>query len=160
MMKNSTSSITVSSSSSINGIANGSVVTEGTDKGENSSSKSTSSSVVFENGFEPNFEWKVFEKLCKSSKQKGTEQSEAELTYMLELLAKADALEWIYLLCIMRQDVKLFNTLLLNELHNQKRMVKFLENVREGTSRLYFWCENRCPAYRPIFQIFKEFVDH
>lgn len=42
----------------------------------------------------------VFEKLYEKSKVKGTEESEAELIFMLDWLAKCDCLEWIFLVGI------------------------------------------------------------
>ncbi|KAI1703786.1 RIC1 domain-containing protein [Ditylenchus destructor] len=138
---------------------NGVVPAMSSEKDDMSSTCSTYSFAI-DNGYDMNLSWKVFEKLWKKIRQKGTEQSEAELNHMMDLLAKADALEWIYLLCIMRQDVKMFNAKLLNELHNQKRLEKFLDNIREGTTKLYLWAESRCPAYKPILSVFKEFADH
>ncbi|KAI1701266.1 RIC1 domain-containing protein [Ditylenchus destructor] len=158
------------SNTSLSSISNGSTLAPGfningvvpamsSEKDDMSSTCSTYSFAI-DNGYDMNLSWKVFEKLWKKIRQKGTEQSEAELNHMMDLLAKADALEWIYLLCIMRQDVKMFNAKLLNELHNQKRLEKFLDNIREGTTKLYLWAESRCPAYKPILSVFKEFADH
>lgn len=79
--------------------------------------------------------------MCQKSKVKGTEQSEIELNFIMNWLSDTDALEWIYFLCILKQDLKTFNEKLLNELNNQKRLALFLKNVREGTSSIYAWAE-------------------
>ena len=85
----------------------------------------------------------MFEKLCVGPRVKGAKEADLELTYLLSWLNKTDALEWIYLLCIMKQEATSFQEKLLGELHDEKRMEVFISRVRGGTRHLLEWAETR-----------------
>ena len=90
---------------------------------------------------------------------KGTRESEIELDHILEVLLQTDALEWIFFLCILKQDAKIFQQKLLSELHNQKRLAIFMDRVNDGTGHLLDWAETKCSAYVPVINVFKQFLD-
>lgn len=81
--------------------------------------------------------------MYENSKVRGTKQSEVELNFIINCLSETDALEWLFLLCILKQDVKTFKQKLHNELKNQKRLALFLTNVRDGTFNLYAWAKEK-----------------
>ncbi|KAH7723507.1 Protein R06F6.8 a [Aphelenchoides avenae] len=105
------------------------------------------------------FDWRVFEKLYEKSKVKGTEESEAELVFMLDWLAKCDCLEWIFFLCLLRQDVYFLNQQLLKHVDNINKLCAFFVTVKKGMECLVHWALGSCPPYVAILQFFRHFLE-
>uniref|UniRef100_A0A183BVV3 Protein RIC1 homolog n=1 Tax=Globodera pallida TaxID=36090 RepID=A0A183BVV3_GLOPA len=105
--------------------------------------------------------WKVLEKFCSDSKVRGTAQTEAEMAFVLDILQKTEAFEWIFLLCILCQDIRQVKERILTPMQRlpegRLRMEQFLKRVRAGTQQLFQWAQFACPAYSTVMRVFKEF---
>uniref|UniRef100_A0A914H3U2 Protein RIC1 homolog n=1 Tax=Globodera rostochiensis TaxID=31243 RepID=A0A914H3U2_GLORO len=104
--------------------------------------------------------WEVLEKFCSDSKVRGTAQTEAEMAFVLDILQKTEAFEWIFLLCILCQDIRQVKERILTPMQRlpegRLRMEQFLKRVRAGTQELFQWALFACPAYSTVMRVFKD----
>ncbi|KAK0393210.1 hypothetical protein QR680_000098 [Steinernema hermaphroditum] len=85
-------------------------------------------------------DWQGFERICGESTARGTEESESELVFMLDIFHGARYLEWTYLICVMLRDVgKLADLLSFDVL---RKSAKTLARLRSANMELVKWAES------------------
>ncbi|TMS40173.1 hypothetical protein L596_006586 [Steinernema carpocapsae] len=128
-------------------IENGVIVDIGADSDEPSDTVSNADS-----------DWQGFERICGESTARGTEESESELVFMLDILYKAGYLEWTYLICVMLRDVgRLAECLSYDVLMKSGRS---LLHLRAANEELVKWADSSCAGYKTLFLAFDRYLSY
>jgi hypothetical protein len=102
----------------------------------------------------------VLEKIAETPRGKKDEkvstQADDELSYIFCQLQRAEAFEWLFLLTILRRDIRLFNEQVLGQMRElpdqAKRFERFLDKIRAGTRELYLWAQTRWLVFQHYFR--------
>ncbi|CAH1775600.1 unnamed protein product [Owenia fusiformis] len=85
---------------------------------------------------------------------KGPQQSEVELRYLLQVMLEAGCLEWSLLISLVLRDamavVRTVNTASLTE-----TPLEIIARMREGLSFIELWADTECLGYKPFLQAIK-----
>lgn len=88
--------------------------------------------------------------LSQEIANKGPQQSELELRYLLQIMLEAGCLEWGLLISIVLRDalavVRTVNTASMTD-----TPLEIVGRMREGLSYLELWSDTECVGYRPFF---------
>lgn len=121
--------------------------------GEVSSRPASPSSASGETLSNAESDWEGLERICGEAAARGTQESEIELKFMLEMMYEAGCADWTLLLCLLRRDFSFLN---------KRVTIKFLQasgpdtlqHLRRGFEQLAVWANSSCFGYRALIAAF------
>ncbi|OZC11803.1 hypothetical protein X798_00984, partial [Onchocerca flexuosa] len=100
-------------------------------------------------------DWEGFEKICGEVAARGTQESELELKYMMDIMYEACCASWALLLCLLRRDVSF-----LNKYFSQKFLQSCgpdtVNELHKGLEQLQNWASISCFGYRTLIDTYKK----
>uniref|UniRef100_A0A915Q7R5 Protein RIC1 homolog n=1 Tax=Setaria digitata TaxID=48799 RepID=A0A915Q7R5_9BILA len=116
--------------------------------------QSTLSTVSAESLSNSGSDWEGFEKICGEVAARGTQESELELKYMLDVMYEAGCASWTLLLCLLRRDVSFLSK------HFSQKFVQScgpdtINELHKGLEQLQNWASNSCFGYRTLIDAYK-----
>lgn len=85
---------------------------------------------------------------------KGPQQAELELTYLLQIMLEAGCLEWALIVAVVLRDslavIRTVNTASMTD-----TPLDMVARMREGLSYLELWADTECLAYKPFLRTIK-----
>ncbi|KAL3993953.1 RIC1 family protein [Acanthocheilonema viteae] len=99
-------------------------------------------------------DWEGFEKICGEVAARGSQESELELKYMLDVMYEAGYASWTLLLCLLRRDLSFLSK------HFSKSFVQScgpdtMNELHKGLEQLQNWASVSCFGYRTLIDAYK-----
>uniref|UniRef100_A0A1I7VEJ0 Protein RIC1 homolog n=1 Tax=Loa loa TaxID=7209 RepID=A0A1I7VEJ0_LOALO len=99
-------------------------------------------------------DWEGFEKICGEIAARGSQESELELKYMLDIMYEAGCVSWTLLLCLLRRDVSFLSK------HFSHKFVQscgpdIVNELHTGLEQLQNWASINCFGYRALIDAYK-----
>ncbi|CAG9534420.1 unnamed protein product [Cercopithifilaria johnstoni] len=98
-------------------------------------------------------DWEGFEKICGEVAARGSQESELELKYMLDVMYEAGCASWTLLLCLLRRDVSF-----LSKHFSQKFLQSCgpdtVDELHKGLEQLQNWASISCFGYRALIDAY------
>lgn len=99
-------------------------------------------------------DWEGLERICGEAAARGTQESEVELKFMLELMYGAGCADWTLLLCLLRRDFAFLNKRI------TLKFIEFcgadtIERLLSGFEQLALWANSSCFGYRTLIVAFE-----
>ncbi|CAJ0585488.1 unnamed protein product, partial [Mesorhabditis spiculigera] len=112
------------------------------------------------NGATPSASYDIsaVEVLCGPAAARGSETSDSQLMHMIRLFEQAQAVDWIFLLCLVRRDSQTLRGFL-NISTARNFPGDTLARLRSGSEDLMVWAQQMCPGYLPILQVFVAHIE-
>ncbi|XP_070196078.1 guanine nucleotide exchange factor subunit RIC1-like [Littorina saxatilis] len=92
--------------------------------------------------------------LSQEVASKGPQQSELELTYVLQIMLEAGCLEWALIVAVVLRDslavIRTVNTASMTD-----TPLDMVARMREGLSYLELWADTQCMGYKPFLHTIK-----
>lgn len=116
--------------------------------------QSTLSTVSAESCSNSCSDWEGFEKICGEVAARGSQESELELKYMLDVMYEAGCASWTLLLCLLRRDVSFLSK------HFSQKFVQncspdTMNELHKGLEQLQNWASINCFGYRTLIDAYK-----
>lgn len=107
--------------------------------------------------------WVCYDSVKNSDGRVNGLSKEAEISFVFSQLLHANAFEWAYFICLLRQnqDIQAFCSKLFNGIEGPDRnanLNNFVKNVSPGTEELIKWATEQCSAYVPVLTAFSDFM--
>ncbi|VDN58497.1 unnamed protein product [Dracunculus medinensis] len=94
-------------------------------------------------------DWEGLEKICGEVAARGSQESEIELKFMLDIMYETHCSDWTFLLCLLRRDFVFFNRYFNMEFLN-KCGSDSLQRLHTGVEELKNWANNSWYASSPL----------
>uniref|UniRef100_A0A0R3RI92 Protein RIC1 homolog n=1 Tax=Elaeophora elaphi TaxID=1147741 RepID=A0A0R3RI92_9BILA len=99
-------------------------------------------------------DWEGFEKICGEIAARGSQESELELKYMLDVMYESGCASWTLLLCLLRRDLSFLSK------HFSQKFVQScgpdtVNELHKGLEQLQNWASINCFGYRTLIDAYK-----
>ncbi|VDK51686.1 unnamed protein product [Anisakis simplex] len=101
-------------------------------------------------------DWEGLERICGEAAARGTQESEVELKFMLDLMYQAGCIDWTLLLCLLRRDFTFLTKHVTIEFIVNKCGEVNVDRLKLATEQLAQWAESSCFGYRTLIYAFEK----
>uniref|UniRef100_A0A915BH36 Protein RIC1 homolog n=2 Tax=Parascaris univalens TaxID=6257 RepID=A0A915BH36_PARUN len=99
-------------------------------------------------------DWEGLERICGEAAARGTQESELELKFMLDLMYEAGCVDWTFLLCLLRRDFS-FLTKHVTAEFLRRCGESNVDRLKNGAEQLTQWADSSCFGYRTLIFAFE-----